>query len=217
MLRPGSWLRRLHSISGVVPVGAFLAFHLYVNSSAERGADAYNATVRRLQQLPLSVFGEFACILLPLAFHGVSGLFLTASVPVSAERRTRAGRWLAILQRVTGMLLFGFILFHLWTARLVQVQEHDHESLDLFHLMQSALASPWIHALYLGGILAATSHLASGLWSFSETWGLARTPRARAAVAVVAAGVFLLLSAMGVRALAGFRLPTRYNPALLSQ
>jgi succinate dehydrogenase cytochrome b subunit len=212
MLRPGSWLRRLHSISGVVPVGAFLAFHLYVNSSAARGADAYNATVRRLQQLPLSIFTEVACIFLPLAFHGVSGLFLTASAPVSEERRTRAGRWLAILQRVTGVLLFGFILFHLWTARLVQIE--DHESLDLFHLMQSALASPWIHALYLGGILAATSHFASGLWSFSETWGLARTPRARAAVAVVAAGVFVLLSALGVQALAAFRLPTRYNPAL---
>ncbi len=214
MLRSGSWLRRLHSISGVVPVGAFLAFHLYVNSSAARGADAYNATVRRLQQLPLSVFAEIACIFLPLAFHGVSGLFLTASVPVSAERPTRARRWLAMLQRVTGVLLFGFILFHLWTARLVQIE--DHESLDLFHLMQSALASPWIHALYVGGILAATSHLASGLWSFSETWGLAKTPRARAAVAVAAAGVFVLLSATGVQALAAFRLPTRYNPALVS-
>ena len=214
MLRSGSWLRRLHSISGVLPVGAFVAFHLYVNSSAARGADAYNATVRRLQQVPLSVFAEIACIFLPLAFHGVSGLFLTASVPVSAERATRARRWLAILQRVTGVLLFGFILFHLWTARLVQIE--DHESLDLFHLMQSALASPWIHALYVGGILAATSHLASGLWSFSETWGLARTPRARAAVALVAAGVFVLLSAMGVQALAAFRMPTRYNPALLS-
>ena len=214
MLRPGSWLRRLHSISGVVPVGAFLAFHLYVNSSAARGADAYNATVRRLQQLPLSVFAEIACIFLPLAFHGVSGLFLTASVPISAERSTRAQRWLAILQRVTGVLLFGFILFHLWTARLVQIE--DHESLDLFHLMQSALASPWIHALYVGGILSATSHLASGLWSFSETWGLAKTPRARAVVAVVAAGAFVLLSAMGVQALAGFQLPTRYNPALLT-
>ena len=212
MLRPGSWLRRLHSISGVVPVGAFLAFHFYVNSSAARGADANNATVRRLQQLPLSIFTEVACIFLPLAFHGVSGLFLTASAPVSEERPTGAGRWLAILQRVTGVLLFGFILFHLWTARLVQIE--DHESLDLFHLMQSALASPWIHALYLGGILAATSHLASDLWSFSETWGLAQTPRARAAVAVVAAGVFVLLSALGVQALAAFRLPTRYNPAL---
>jgi len=193
-------------------VGAFLAFHLYVNSSAARGADAFNATVRRLQQLPLSVFAEIVLIALPLAFHGIAGLFLAATVPVSAERPTRAGRWLAILQRVTGVLLFGFILFHLWTARLVQIE--DHESLDLFHLMQSALASPWIRTLYLVGILSATTHFAGGLRSFSETWGLARTPRARAIVVVVAAGVFVVLSAMGIEALTAFRLPTRYNPAL---
>ena len=195
-------------------MGVFLAFHLYVNSSASRGADAFNATVRRLQQLPFSVFAEIVFIALPLAFHGIAGLFLAATVPVSAERPTRAGRWLAILQRVTGVILFGFILFHLWTARLVQIE--DHESLDLFHLMQSALASPWIRTLYLVGILSATTHFASGLRSFSETWGLARTPRARAIVVVVAAGVFVVLSAMGIEALTAFRLPTRYNPALPS-
>ena len=196
----------------MVPLGAFLGFHLYVNSSSSGGADAYNATVRRLQQVPLLGLAEIVCIGLPLAFHGIAGLFLTASVPVSAERPTRVGRRLAVLQRVTGVLLFAFILFHLWTARLVQIV--DHESLDLFHLMQSALASPWIRALYFAGLLAATGHLASGLWSFAQTWGLARTPRARAAVAVAAVGVFVGLSALGIRALAGFRLP--YNPALLT-
>ena len=32
------WLRRLHSLSGIVPVGGFLAFHLYENYSATQGA-----------------------------------------------------------------------------------------------------------------------------------------------------------------------------------
>jgi len=207
-----SWFRRLHSIAGIVPLAVFLAFHLTVNASAWRGAEAYNATVRRLQQLPLLGVAEIACLLVPLAFHAVGGLFLIATVPIAAERPTRAGRARAILQRVTGVLLFGFILFHLWTARLVQLD--DHESLDLFHLMQSALASPWIRALYAGGIVAATAHLGAGIFSFSQTWGLARTPRMRLAVAVLSAGVFVALCAAGIGTLAAFRLPTRYNPAL---
>ena len=207
-----SWFRRLHSISGVVPLAAFVAFHLYVNSWAAQGAEAYNAAVRRLQQLPLLGLVEIACLLLPLAFHGVAGLFVIATVPVAAEHPTRGGRALAGLQRVTGVLLFGFILFHLWTARLVQLE--DHESLDLFRLMQSALASPWIRALYVGGILAATSHLGAGLYAFARTWNLARTPRARAAVAIFAAAAFVALSILGIRAIAAFDLPTRYNPAL---
>ncbi len=200
-----SWFRRLHSIAGVVPLGAFLAFHLTINASAKNGADAYNATVRRLQQLPLLGIVEIVCLLAPLAFHAVGGLFLIATVPAAAENATRAGRARAVLQRVTGVLLFAFILFHLWTARLVQIE--DHESLDLFRLMQSALASPWIRALYFGGILAATGHFAAGLCSFARTWGLARGARARAAVAVFAVAVFLVLAAVGIRAVSAFPPP----------
>ncbi|HEY7573951.1 MAG TPA: hypothetical protein VIB08_02220 [Thermoanaerobaculia bacterium] len=207
-----SWLRRIHSLTGVVPLAAFLAFHLYVNSWAPQGAEAYNAAVRRLQQIPLLGLVEIACLLLPLAFHGLAGLFVIATVPVAREHPTRAGRRLAVGQRVTGVVLFGFILFHLWTARLVQLE--DHESLDLFHLMQSALANPWIRALYFGGVVAATAHLGTGLYTFAGTWNLARTPRARAAVAIVALGAFVTLSVLGIRAVAAFGLPTRYNPAL---
>src|SRR5262249_24928311 len=162
---------------------------------------------RRFQQLPLLGAVEILCLLAPLAFHAVGGLFVIATVPIAEEAsgRTPAGRARALLQRVTGVLLFGFVLFHLWTARLVQLE--DHESLDLFHLMQSALASPWIRALYVGGILAAAGHLAAGLCSFAQAWGLARSPRARAAVAVAATLLFAGLSVVGIGAVAAFRLP----------
>ncbi|HEY1253124.1 MAG TPA: succinate dehydrogenase [Thermoanaerobaculia bacterium] len=200
-----SRFRRWHSIAGVVPLGVFLAFHLFVNASARRGPDAYNATVRRLQQLPLLGAVEILCLLAPLAFHAVGGLFVIATVPVAREEPTSAGRARALLQRVTGVLLFAFILFHLWTARLVQLD--DHESLDLFRLMQAALASPWIRAAYVGGILAAAGHLAMGLCAFAQSWGLARSSRARAAVAVAASVLFAGLSAVGIRAIAAFRLP----------
>jgi succinate dehydrogenase / fumarate reductase cytochrome b subunit len=202
-----SWFRRLHSIAGVVPLGAFLAFHLSVNTSARGGPDAYNATVRRLQQMPLLGVVEIVCLLAPLAFHAVGGLFVIAAVPIASEPagRTRTGRARALLQRVTGMLLFGFILFHLWTARLVQID--DHESLDLFHLMQSSLANPWIRFLYVGGILAAAGHFAAGLCAFAETWGLARSSSARKAIVVFAVAVFLALSFLGIGAVAAFRIP----------
>ena len=200
-----SWFRRLHSIAGIVPLGAFLAFHLAVNASARNGEEAYNVTVHRLQQLPLLGIVEIVCLLAPLAFHAVGGLFVIATVPVASEHPTRAGRARASLQRVTGVLLFAFILFHLWTARLVQLE--DHESLDLFHLMQSALASPWIRALYVGGILAASAHFTAGLRSFAQTWGLARSPRARAAVSLFAVAVFVVLATVGIRAVASFPLP----------
>jgi succinate dehydrogenase / fumarate reductase cytochrome b subunit len=196
-----SLARRLHSLTGVLPVGVFLAFHLFTNAEALRGADAYNAMARRLQSLPLVVAVEVLLIAAPLFFHGIYGLFLLAA---EAPEGGRPRRLLAAAQRATGVALFAFVLFHLWTARLVQIQ--DHESLDLFRLMQAALASPWIRAAYVAGILSATFHLSVGLFTFADAWGLAVSARARRLVVVVSAVLFLGLSALGLRTLSAFRL-----------
>ncbi len=201
---PATLARRLHSISGVVPVGAFLVFHLTTNAAARRGADAYNAMARRLQEIPLLVAVEVLFIAIPLFFHGLYGLFLVANEAPAALRPSAGRRALSIAQRTTGVLLFVFVLLHLWTARLVQIR--DHESLDLFRLMQAVLASPWLNAAYVAGVLAATFHLSAGLWTFAETWGLAVNPRARRLAAAASAGVFVALSAMGLASLEAFRL-----------
>ncbi|HEV7519389.1 MAG TPA: succinate dehydrogenase, partial [Thermoanaerobaculia bacterium] len=73
------WARRLHSLSGIVPIGGFLAFHLFENYQATRGADAYNEMTRKLQTLPFAVAAEILIIAVPLIFHGVYGLFVTGT------------------------------------------------------------------------------------------------------------------------------------------
>jgi succinate dehydrogenase/fumarate reductase cytochrome b subunit len=100
--------------------------------------------------------------------------------------------------------VFAFLFFHLWTARLVQVR--DHSSVDLFRVIQAALASGWISALYVAGILAAIVHLAAGVWTSAETWGLLRTRAARAATALLAVAVFAVLASWGVVSFRGFAL-----------
>ncbi len=201
---PRTLARRLHSVSGIVPVGVFLALHLYTNTAARRGADAYNALARRLQEVPLLLAVEVFLIAAPLFFHGIYGLVLIAGEPPAAGRPASPRRALSVAQRTTGIVLFGFVLLHLWTARLVQIR--DHESLDLFRLMQAVLANPWWRAAYFGGVLAATFHLSAGLWTFAETWGIAATPRARRLAAVASAAAFVALSAMGLASLSAFRL-----------
>ena len=191
---PGASIRS----PGVVPVGAFLAFHLYTNSAALDGAEAYNEASRRLQQFPLAVVLEVLVIGLPLFFHGIYGLFLTATEAPGAAGGTTRHRALAVAQRVTGIVLFAFVLFHLWTSRLVQIR--DHGDLDLFRLMQSALASPGIRIFYFAGILSATFHLSAGLGPF-QNLGTGPEPARERRRGAVAAGVFLVLSALGLRSL----------------
>jgi succinate dehydrogenase / fumarate reductase cytochrome b subunit len=200
---PRRLARRLHSLSGIVPVGVFLVFHLTANSAAIQGADAYNAMAARMQRLPLLGAIEVLLIGLPIFFHGIYGLFLVAGEEPGAGRPP-GRRALHVAQRVTGVLLFAFLLFHLWTARLVQI--HDHESLDLFRLMQASLANPWIRAAYVAGILSATFHLSAGIVTFTEAWGLAASARARRLVSAASIVAFLGLSAVGLLSLAAFRL-----------
>src|SRR5215831_1301959 len=109
------WLRRLHSLSGIVPVGGFLAFHLYENYTAIRGADAYNAMTRRLQELPFSLAMEIFLIALPLLFHGIYGLFITATARPNILSNPYLRNGMYLIQRVTGVIVFAFILFHYWT------------------------------------------------------------------------------------------------------
>ncbi len=198
------WLRRLHSLSGILPIGGFLAFHLYENYQATRGPDAYNEMTRKLQTLPFAVALEILVIAVPLFFHGIYGLFITGTAKpnVFSNRYTR--NWMYFLQRATGVVVFAFILFHYWTTRLVQL--HDHESLDLFRQVQAAVSNPWIYAFYVAGILSATFHLANGIWSFSIVWGLTIGPKAQKRMAYVSAVVFLVLSVIGVRSISAFRL-----------
>jgi len=198
------WPRRLHSITGLVPVGGFLAFHLYENSLAARGAEAYNEAAHRLQQMPFALALEVGIIGAPILYHGIYGLFLAGQERQSPIGNLRLGRALLVAQRITGVVVFAFIGFHLWTTRLVQLA--DHGELDLYHLVRSTIANPWIYVFYLAGILSATFHLAIGLWTFSIAWDLARGEKAQRIVAFVSAGLFLLLSAIGVRAIAAFRM-----------
>ena len=60
-------LRRLHSLSGIVPVGAFLFEHILIsNSTAISGPDAYARQVSFLANLPLVPILELFGIWLPI-------------------------------------------------------------------------------------------------------------------------------------------------------
>ena len=197
------WLRRLHSLSGIVPIGGFLAFHLYENYSATIGSEAYNRMTQKLQETRFALALEIGVIIVPLLFHGVYGLFITGTARPNVVSNRYVRNWMYFLQRATGIILFAFVIFHLWTTRLVNVR--DHESVDLFRLMQDSVANPWIYAFYVLGILSATFHLANGIWSFSIVWGLTVGPKAQRRMMWISAAVFLALSFIGIRSIQAFR------------
>ena len=70
------FLRKLHSLTGIVPVGAFLAEHFWSNSTALVGRHQYDETSQTLQTIPFRIFVEWAFIFLPILYHGGYGVYI---------------------------------------------------------------------------------------------------------------------------------------------
>src|SRR5258708_32667290 len=63
-------LRKLHSLTGIIPVGAFLAEHFWSNSYALVSRAQYDAKSQELQTIPFRLVVEWLFIFLPMLYHG---------------------------------------------------------------------------------------------------------------------------------------------------
>jgi succinate dehydrogenase / fumarate reductase cytochrome b subunit len=82
-------LRRLHSLSGIVPIGAFLLEHFVSNFEAFHGPEAYGRQVAFLNSLPFVLAMEIVFIWIPILYHGVYGIYIW----VRGDSNLRAYPW----------------------------------------------------------------------------------------------------------------------------
>jgi succinate dehydrogenase / fumarate reductase, cytochrome b subunit len=208
-------IRRLHSLSGLVPVGAYMCVHLVTNASMLAGADVFQNNVFTIHSLPFLPVIEWSFIFLPIIFHAGVGVWIAQTgrsnlrnYPLVGNRRYR---W----QRLTGYIAIVFIfahVFHLhgwfhtdWWLRNVA------EPIGMAKFRPYNAASSLVNAIdavgivgllvYVIGVLACTYHLANGIWTAGITWGVWLTPKSqqRASVACLIFGV--LLGAIGLSSL----------------
>src|SRR5262245_5412528 len=69
-------LRRLHSLSGIVPIGAFLLEHFVSNAAATNGPHAFAEQVKFLTGLPFVLWLEIFGIYIPILFHALYGIYI---------------------------------------------------------------------------------------------------------------------------------------------
>ena len=194
-------LRRLHSLAGVIPLGFFLVEHLYLNSYALKGPAAYNQVVGTMQGLPYLIPIEFFLIVLPLAFHGFYGLWITWGSSVNLETCPYYRNWMYCVQRIAGVIAFIFIGYHFFTLRLQGLLGKEIS----FQGIAAQLHNPVIFVFYVVGILAVIYHFSNGLFTFCITWGLTVGPKSQRAIGVVSSLAFLIIAIVGLNSLAAFR------------
>jgi succinate dehydrogenase / fumarate reductase cytochrome b subunit len=203
-------LRKLHSLSGIVPIGAFLIEHLISNFEALKGPAAYAAQVKFLNGLPLVRVLEWAFIFLPILYHALYGLYITFRGRQNVNVYPWAGNWMYLVQRITGLIAFAYIIQHVWRQRFAGVSLPEHPG-AAFHKVQVELSNPWMLAIYAIAIIATCWHFAYGVWLFAAKWGITPGDKARKNFGYVCTALGAVLIVIGLASLYAFVGPQYQN------
>ncbi|HLX37603.1 MAG TPA: succinate dehydrogenase [Candidatus Binataceae bacterium] len=197
-------LRRLHSLSGIIPIGGFLFFHIFENSYVVHGAATWWKESEFTRTLPFEVVIEALMLWIPISYHAIYGLVITVTsapnvMEYDYERNTQY-----TLQRITGIIALAFILFHFFTTRgwfyLTGVETN-------YDRMHAFMMNPLFLSIYIIGTLSCLYHLTNGLFTFCITWGITVGPRAQTLVNRACVALFVAFSVMAVVTLISFRAP----------
>jgi len=195
-------LRRLHSLTGIVPIGVFLVAHLVTNSSlawgkfalrgkgeglgiAEGGVKYFHEEVTWInEQVPHLLLIEIT-LWVSIAFHSLLGVYYATTGRGNTARYPHMDNWRYTLQRWSGYLGIAFIFYHVatlrwqWTWLVPGGAEWSH------HYSASTLAAALqgstegftamgvvVSVFYFLGVSMLVFHFANGLWTAAITWGI---------------------------------------------
>jgi succinate dehydrogenase / fumarate reductase, cytochrome b subunit len=195
--------RRLHSLSGIIPIGAFLLEHFISNAFATNGPEAYGAQVKFLTGLPFVQVLEWVGIYIPLLYHSLYGFYIWFRGQSNVSEYPWAGNFMYAAQRWTGAIAFVYMGWHTYTMRFAGTHLLTHPD-AAFDKVRMEFASPWAVAFYVIGIIAASWHFGYGLYLFCAKWGITVSDRSRKAMGVVSTAIAITLIAVGLATISAF-------------
>lgn len=195
------WLRRIHSLLGIVPIGAFILEHFFSNSYVFQGPERFNKMVEDLQGLPIVIILEIGFIGLPILFHAILGFVIMFTGSVNTNQYNKYRNWMYVLQRVTGVFAFIFIGFHVYTTRISAAIAGQ---VMTFNDMQHLLSPTWAKWFYGIGILSVMFHFTNGIATSLMTWGITVSPRSQRMASIVCSVLFVLMTGWGIKLVFAF-------------
>jgi len=193
-------LRRLHSLTGVVPLTFFIFFHFFANSYSTVGEEAFDGVVKQLRGLPFLDAIEWGFLFAPFLFHMVYGLYIISTARANPGRQSYRRNWAYVAQRVTAIVVFVFIIYHVVSIRYMEA----HGTMRVHQVMHAKLSQPFTYWWYVVGIACTCFHLANGVCTFLMTWGITTGRNAQRFAAYGLTAVGIILFAVGISAVNGF-------------
>lgn len=223
-------LRRLHSLTGIIPIGAFLIVHLTTNSSivwgmldtgksahGHAGAATFQHEVNFIHSLPFLLIIEIAGLWIPIAFHALLGIYYATTGRSNVSHYGYGANIRYTLQRLSGYVGLLFIFYHVATLRwgwnLPYSSDFNAEAAASTTALalrggveQLGVPAVVVGAAYLIGVSLLVFHFANGLWTAAITWGLTVSAGAQRRWGYICAAVGVVLMGMAWAATAGFLL-----------
>jgi succinate dehydrogenase / fumarate reductase, cytochrome b subunit len=208
-------IRRLHSLTGLFPVGAFMVVHLFTNLTLLLvGPAMYQKVVYQIHSLGgLLPYVEWTFIFLPILFHGLLGLAIVREGQPNSGVYPYAANIRYTLQRVSGIFALLFIIYHVFHMHGWFHFEVWHETVlkalggavfrpyNAASTLAVAMQGVLMTAIYAIGVLACVFHFANGIWTMGITWGAWTSVRAQNRASAACAAIGIGLAAVGIGAL----------------
>ena len=169
-----------------------------------------------LTSLPFVHVMEWVFIFLPLLYHALYGIYIWYRGDSNVGEYPWTGNWLYTSQRWTGIIAFAYILYHVIDMRFTGVHLMGGGYNSAFSKVWFDFQNPWVVAIYVIGIVAASWHFAYGVWLFAAKWGFTVGDR-RAASLAMSVPDSLILVASACVAIRGFVLRPRPDQVPLSR
>jgi len=200
-------IRRLHSLTGIVPLGAYMVVHLTTNASLLNNVETFQRAVYAIHALGRALpIVEWGLIFAPLLFHAIIGVWIaktghsnTSSYKFPSNRRYK---W----QRITGLIAFVYLMMHVmhlhgwvhlspWVRLGEQYGFAQFRAYNAASTLALAMNNIFWQVFYLLGVWACVFHFANGLWTAGITWGLwiSAAAQRRALKVCTAIGVVLMV------------------------
>jgi succinate dehydrogenase / fumarate reductase cytochrome b subunit len=226
-------MRRLHSLTGIVPIGVFLIMHLTTNSTIawgglntradkenfgwmDRAIATFQHEVEFINNMPLLLLIEIT-LWVSIAFHSILGVYYAVGGKSNTADYKYGGNLRYTLQRLTGYLGIFFIFYHVATLRwgwswLVpggEVWSHSAASSTFAAALQGSREgfTGWgivVALFYFIGVSGLVFHFANGLWTAGITWGFTVSRAAQTRWAYACAGLGAGLMVMAWASVVGF-------------
>lgn len=179
------YVRRLHSLCGLLFLGAVLFEHIFTNSTALLGPEGLDSALAMMELIPKPIFYclEIGCIAVPLLFHGIYGIYIALQAKNNPGHYGYVRNWQFALQRWTAWYLLVFLVWHIFYLRIYLKGIMGHPI--NYALLDSYLSNPIVFILYLLAMVAACFHFCNGITTFCMTWGIAKGPRVQNVISVL--------------------------------